>query len=43
MLVENDILVREVITKKELRKFVKFPLKLYQGNKYFVPQLISEE
>lgn len=43
MLVKNDVLVREVLTKKELKKFVMFPLKLYQGNKYYIPQLIKEE
>ena len=35
--------IREVKTKKEQRDFVKFPLKLYNGNKYFVPMLYGGE
>lgn len=38
-----NIVIKEVISKKDLRKFVAFPYKLYKGNKYWVPQLISEE
>ena len=37
------MIVKEVRTKKERRKFFKFPLKLYKGNPYAVPQLISDE
>ncbi len=33
----------EVKTKKDLKKFVKFPLGLYRGNPYFVPPLNSDE
>ena len=35
--------VKEVTTKKERREFFRFPLKLYKGNAYAVPQLISDE
>lgn len=37
------ITVKELFTQKELRDFVKFPLKLYKNNKYFVPPIIKEE
>lgn len=33
------ITIKEVINKKQLRKFIDFPYRLYQGNKYYVPQL----
>ena len=35
--------IKEVKTKKELRKFVKFNLELYRRNPYHVPSLIDEE
>ncbi|MDR0394418.1 MAG: hypothetical protein LBH77_04590 [Tannerella sp.] len=38
-----SIKIIEVSTKKELRKFVKFNIKLYKGNPYHVPNLIDEE
>ena len=37
------ITVKEISTKKELKKFVKFPFKLYKNNKYWVPPIIKEE
>ncbi len=37
------IVVKEINSKKDKLKFCKFPIKLYKGNKYFVPQLISDE
>ena len=37
------ITVKEVITRKELKRFVKFPFKLYEKNEYWVPPLISSE
>lgn len=37
------ITVKEVRTKKEQRAFVRFPLKLYKGNRYYVPMLYSGE
>lgn len=36
-------IIREVTTKSELKKFVKYPNYLYRHNKYYVPQLISSE
>ena len=38
-----SIEIKEVTTKKELRKFVKFNINLYKGNPYHVPSLIDEE
>ena len=35
--------IKEVTTKKDLRKFVKFNLELYKNNPYHVPVLIDEE
>ncbi|MCD6090463.1 MAG: GNAT family N-acetyltransferase [Bacteroidales bacterium] len=35
----ENILVKEVESKSDLRKFIAFPDKLYKGNKYRVPQL----
>lgn len=35
--------IREVIGKKELRQFAKFPIDLYKDNPYHVPGLIDEE
>ena len=35
--------IREVKTKKEIKEFLNFPLKLYKGNKYFVPPLYGDE
>jgi len=37
------IQIREISTKGELKKFVKFPFSLYKNNKYWVPPIISEE
>jgi len=37
------ITIREVETKKDLKKFVQFPVDLYKGNKYYVPSLFSDE
>jgi hypothetical protein len=35
--------VKEIKSKKELKKFVKFPFELYRNNPYWVPPIISEE
>ena len=35
--------IKEVKTKKQRKEFVEFPLKLYRGNKYFVPALYGDE
>ncbi|MBC8414814.1 MAG: hypothetical protein ISS80_07380 [Candidatus Cloacimonetes bacterium] len=38
-----SIVIKEVISKRELKKFITFPDKLYAGNKYWIPSLHSEE
>jgi len=35
--------IRQITEKADLRKFVKFNLKLYKGNPYHVPGLIEDE
>ena len=35
--------LKEVITKKDLKSFIKFPFRLYKENKYWVPPLIFDE
>ena len=35
--------VKEVKTRKEIKKFIEFPLEMYKGNPYFVPPLYSSE
>lgn len=37
------ITIKEVKTKRDLSKFVNFPLKLYKGNKCFTPPLIGDD
>ncbi|MDJ0645447.1 MAG: GNAT family N-acetyltransferase [Flavobacteriaceae bacterium] len=37
------ITVKEIITKKDLKQFVKFPFSIYKNNLYWVPPIISEE
>lgn len=37
------ITIEKVTDKKSLKAFVKFPFKLYRGNKYWVPPLIGGE
>ena len=37
------ISIKEVITKKELKAFVKFPFSLYKNSNFWVPPIISEE
>ncbi|MCR5324900.1 MAG: hypothetical protein K6E85_16710 [Lachnospiraceae bacterium] len=37
------ITIKEVKTKKDQRDFVGFPIKLYKGNRYYVPMLYSGE
>ncbi len=38
----SDIEVKVVSNKKELMKFIKFPWRIYNGNKYWVPPLIMD-
>ena len=35
--------IREVKTKREIKEFINFPLKLYKGNPYFCPPLYGDE
>lgn len=37
------ITVKQAITKKELKAFVKFPFSLYKDSKYWVPPIINQE
>lgn len=37
------IAVEQVLTKKQQREFLKFPLKLYKGNPYYTPPLYMDE
>ncbi len=37
------ITLKEMITKKEMKQFVKFPFSLYKNNSYWVPPIIKEE
>ncbi len=37
------IKIEKVITKKQQKEFIAFPLKLYQGNPYFTPPLYMDE
>ncbi len=38
-----SVVIKEVKTKKDLNKFVEFPLKLYKDNENYVPALFSDE
>lgn len=38
-----SIVIKEVLTRKDLKKWVDFPNKLYKGNKYYVPFLFNDE
>ena len=33
----------EVITKKQQKEFIEYPLRIYKGNRYFVPPLYADE
>ena len=39
----NTVVISEVKTKRDIKEFVEFPLKLYKGNPYFVPLIYSDE
>lgn len=39
----NDLVIKEVKTKKQVKDFINFPLMLYKNNKYFVPFLYGDE
>ena len=38
-----EVTVKKVSTKSELSDFIKFPWKIYKGNKYWVPPLLMEQ
>lgn len=38
-----SIVIKEVVTKKDLKQFVQFPNELYKGHSGYVPQIASEE
>lgn len=38
-----SVTIKRVETRKELRAFVKFPLKLYKGCPYYVPNIFTDE
>ncbi len=38
-----NLIIKEVTTKKDLKKWIEFPNTLYQDNEYFVPFLASDE
>lgn len=38
-----SVVIKEVLTKKDLKKWVDFPNKLYKDNKYYVPFLFNDE
>ena len=38
-----SIEIKEVLSKKDLKTWVRFPSKLYKGNEYFVPFLENDE
>ena len=40
---QNDIIIKEVTTKCELRKFVQFGIDLYKGNPYYCPPIFFDE
>ncbi|MDR1983819.1 MAG: N-acetyltransferase [Prevotellaceae bacterium] len=40
---DAQLTIKKVSGKKELKKFILFPFKLYKNNKYWVPPLISDE
>ena len=39
----NQITTREVTTKKDFRKFLRFPYKLFEDDSMWVPSLIMDE
>lgn len=39
----NELIIVEVKTKKQIKEFVEFPLKLYKDNPYFVPAMYGDE
>lgn len=40
---KEDIVIKEVQAKKDLKRFINFPLFLYKDNPYYAPPLYSDE
>jgi GNAT superfamily N-acetyltransferase len=40
---DGQLTIKKISKKSELKQFILFPFKLYKGNKYWVPPLISDE
>jgi GNAT superfamily N-acetyltransferase len=38
-----SITIREVLTRKDLRRFINFPFALYKNNQYWIPPLLMDE
>jgi GNAT superfamily N-acetyltransferase len=38
-----EINIKEVVNNKDLKSFINFPINLYQGNSYWVPNLFSDD
>jgi hypothetical protein len=38
-----EVIIKEVQSKKDLLRFIKFPISLYKGNRYYVPPMIADE
>ena len=38
-----NIEIKEISSKNEIKKFVKFQIEHYKGNKFFIPQIINDE
>lgn len=38
-----DLMIREVLTPRDLKAFVEFPFKLYKDNPYWLPPLLEDE
>ena len=39
----NAVIIKEVTTKRDLRRFVQFGIDLYKGNPYFCPPIVFDE
>lgn len=39
----SELIIKKITEKKDFITFVKFPFKLYKGNKYWVPPIIADE
>ncbi len=37
------VTIKEALTKKDLVKFMEFPLELYKGNPYYVPDILASQ